>query len=333
MAPASIVDEILRNNPLIQRDVVAHGGTWLVLSNGVLNIFGPLAATDARKIGAVERVSQIQFAMPFDVPVATLECLDRHVLAKHPETSLRETLNGAGAFEDLAFLKHLPKLRALLVDGNRALDLAPIKAYVALVSLGVGGLGTSLRPLDGYRSLVRLAVRDRVTDFETIGTFQNLERLMIDDRCPARLPFLSQLPFLRELALDRAAPKHLEDLVAAPALEDVSISQVKLDAAALAPIARISGLRRLALRALPQLTSLAWLASPSLEELVLAGMTGVRSLASLASLPRLTTLTLDQPVTAAQLAQLATAPALTLVRVRENDVAKLGSTQFRLEAI
>ena len=339
MAAATVVDEILRNNPLLRRDVVAHGRTWLVLNNRVVNIYGPLAVTDAQRIAAVDHVSQIQFALKFDVPVATLKRLDSTVLAAHPDVRLRETFNGDGAFDDLEPLRHLPRLRALVIDGNRALDLAPIATYVALASLGVGGEGTSLRPLHDYRSLEQLSVREHVTDFDTIGTLANLQRLTIADRCPARLGFLATLPRLRVLALDGAAPKRLDDLVAAPALEELSLSRVKLETAALAPIGSIARLVRLTLRDLPQVTSLGWLTNPRLEELALAKMTGLRSFAALASLPRLTTLTLDQTVTADQLAELTPAPALEVVRLRQSDLDNFApvlaarSLGFRLAAI
>lgn len=248
MAAASVVDEILRNNPLIKRDVVAHGRTWFVLRNGVVNIYGPLTAADAQRIGKVDRVSQIQFASQFEVPAATLQQLDRHVLAAHPNAALRETLNGAGAFDDLEFLSRLPKLRSLLVDGNRALDLAPIPAHVALASLGVGGLGTSLAPLHGYRSLENLAVRENVTDLETIGTLANLERLSIDDGCPARLDFLAGLARLQTLSLaGKPGARSLAPLASLPRLKTLTID-MPVTAALLAPLAAAPALEVVRIR-------------------------------------------------------------------------------------
>jgi hypothetical protein len=203
----NLVDEILRNNPLIRRGVVAHGRTWFVLNNGVVNIYGPITVADAGRIAAVDRVTQIQFQFQFEVPPTTLQRLDRYVLAAHPDASLSETLNGAGPFDDLAFVRHLPKLRALLADGNHALDVTPIAAHVKLAWLGLGGLGTSLRPLRGYDSLERLAVRDRVIDLETIATMPKLEELTIHQPVTA---------------------KQLDQLVGAPALKVVRVRRVDL---------------------------------------------------------------------------------------------------------
>jgi hypothetical protein len=84
-------------------------------------------------------VTQIQFARRFAVPRRTLALLDTHVLMKHPQACLRETLNGFGAFDDLSFLEHLPSLRVLNVSGSYALDVTPIAAHAAITDLRVGG--------------------------------------------------------------------------------------------------------------------------------------------------------------------------------------------------
>src|SRR5438552_7875491 len=116
----------------------------MLLRGGVLSIYGELDSADAERIGAQAKLELIQFARKFDVSTATLRLLNDRVLAQHPQVSLRETLNGFGAFDDLGFLAHLPRLRSLGIGGNHAIDLRPIRSHGALEHLGVGGLGTSL---------------------------------------------------------------------------------------------------------------------------------------------------------------------------------------------
>ncbi|HEY0254567.1 MAG TPA: hypothetical protein VGC41_23735 [Kofleriaceae bacterium] len=331
--PTDIIGELLRDNRLIARDVVAHGRTWLLLNNGVLNLHGPLTETDARNIRAAVHITLIQFQQHLDDPRATLQRLDR-VLAIHTEARLSVVLNSRNAFDDLEFLANLPHLRSLLVDGNHALDLAPVAAHVSLVSLRVGGLGTSLVPLREYESLERLAVADRVTDFEIIGTLVNLHELKVRDRCPARLPFLGTLTRLRTISFMGAAPRRLDDLALVRALSDVTIANVKIDDATIASIGSLATLERLALHDLPRISSIEWIKNPRLEELELVNLEGVRSFAPLAELPRLRTLTIDRSLSASQLKSFAAAPALKRLRLPERVAAKISTPlPFAVEAI
>src|SRR5438552_12035562 len=100
------VDEFLRRNPQLRRHLTDYGSTWM-LEGGVLNIFGNISGAEAKRIAAHTQVELMQFARKFQVSVDTLRALDQHVLAKHRTCSLRLTLNGLGAFDDLAFIEHL----------------------------------------------------------------------------------------------------------------------------------------------------------------------------------------------------------------------------------
>jgi hypothetical protein len=88
------VDELLIRNPELRRHLADHGGTWMLLRGGVLNIYGELDSTDAERIGGQAKLELIPFGRKFDVPDATLRLLNDYVLAQHPQASLRETLNG-----------------------------------------------------------------------------------------------------------------------------------------------------------------------------------------------------------------------------------------------
>ena len=194
-------EAILAGSPALRAGVVDHGACWILQTSGVLNIYGELDRDDVQRIAAHAKVGLIQFARKFAVPAAMLQLLDQHVVAAHPRVRVRETLNGFGAFDDLAFLEHLPGLRALGVAGYHAIDLAPIARYVSIEELGIGGLGTSLSPLAGYPSPVSCYLHERVEDVETVATWPRLERLMIRELRIASFEWLVN-PTLRELELE-----------------------------------------------------------------------------------------------------------------------------------
>ena len=290
------VHRMLRSSPALQADALDHAGTWVLSRGGVLNVYGPITAADARRIGAHRNVDLLQLVTDYTKASAPgqLRLFDEHVVVRHPRLALRITLNGCGAFDDLAFLEHLPHLRGLRVDGNHALDLSPIRRFVALDTLGVGGLGTSLRPLEGYPSLKDLFVHERIKDVETIGTLRNLRALTIGGRSPGELGFLVPLLKLRSIGFQMVAPKRFADLCALPALTELRVWRTRmLDARALTPINRIARLDKLVLEELPRITSLGWLRSETLRTLVLDQMTGLRSVKALAGLPALRRLVVD----------------------------------------
>lgn len=338
--PDPSIEEMLLGSPALRAGTVDHGATWMLSRGGVLNVYGPLTTGDTRRIGAHERIRLVQLARRFAVPPATLQALDEDVLARHPDAGLRENLNGHGAFDDLGFLEHLPRLRSLHVGGNGAVDLEPARRFVALTTLGVGAPGTSLAPMRDCETLTNFAFMERVADVEAIATFANLEDLTIGGASPARLGFLAPLPRLRSLAFSLVAPKRFDDLAALAALEEVSLWRAKkLEEAALSPLNEVPRLRRLVLSELPRITSLAGLTHPSLATIELENMKGLTSYASLAGLPGLETLVVRGRVTPAQLAELDASPGLREVRLYQSELDALrpavasGLHRFRITAI
>jgi hypothetical protein len=318
------VDEILRRNPGLRRDLADHGGSWM-LSRGVLNIYSDLDRADAERIAAHAAVGLIQFGKKFNVSNTTLQLLSDHVLARHPRACLRATLNGLGAFDDLGFLEHLPRLRSLVFGGNRAIDLQPIRRHGALEDLGVGGLGTSLSPLQNYERLKGFGFGERIKHHEMIGTFSNLEALNINGQNLKSLVFLKPLERLRSLSFVLGGTRRFADLPDLPRLEMLSIWRTRqLEIENLLPINQMDRLRRLVLRELPRITSLDWLTNSSVELLELEKMKGLRSYASLAGVANLQTLILRDEVTAAHVIEFA-----RLRRLKEIYVYDYYLTQLR----
>jgi hypothetical protein len=275
-----------------------------LLRGGVLNIYGELDTADAERIVAQAKLELIQFGRKFNVSHATLRVLNDHVLAHHPQASLRETLNGFGAFDDLGFLAQLPALRSLGIDGNHAIDLRPVRSHGALEHLAVGGLGTSLSPLQGYERLRSFAFGERTKHHEAVGTFGNLERLTINGQNLKSLTFLKPLQSLRSLSFVLGGTRRFADLPDLQRLDELSIWRTrKLEMDDLIPLNQISSLRRLVLSELPRITSLDWLTNSSLRVLELERMKGLRSYAS--GLSSLKTLILRDEVTEAHIVELA----------------------------
>jgi hypothetical protein len=313
------VDELLLRNPELRRTLADHGGTWMLLRGGVLNIYGELDRADAERIGAQAKLELIQFGRKFDVSNATLQLVNDPVLAQHPQASLSETLNGFGAFEDLGFLAHLPRLRSLGIGGNHAIDLRPIRSHGALEHLRVGGLGTSLSPLQGYERLRSFAFGERIKHHEAVGTFTNLERLTINGQNLKSLAFLKPLQSLRSLSFVLGGTRRFADLTDLPRLDELSIWRTrKVEIDDLLPLNQINSLRRLVLRELPRITSLDWLTNSSLHVLELEKMKGLRSYASLAGPPSLKTLILRDEVTEAHIVELARLGSLNEVYVYDH---------------
>jgi hypothetical protein len=322
--PTPSIEDMLRGSPAVRANTADYGASWMLSQGGVLNVYGPLARDDTRRIGGHAGLSLVQFARRFEVPHATLQAIDEDVLARHPDAGMNATLNGYGAFDDLAFLEHLPRLRSLNVNGNHAVDLEPVRRFVALALLGVGAPGTSLQPLRGMASLTRFAYRERVADVDAIATLANLEELTIGGTSPGRLSFLEPLPRLRSIAFSLVAPKRFDDLCALAALEEVSIWRAKkLEETVLSSLNGIPRLQRLALAELPRITSLARVTHPGLATIDLDRMKGLHSYASLAGLPGLVTLIVRDKVTPAQLAELAAVPRLREVRVHSGSLDAL----------
>jgi hypothetical protein len=296
---------------VLRSELADHGGSWMMLRGGVLNIYSHLDRAEAKRIGAHTTLRLLQFARKFNVSSTALRALDDHVLAQHPQACLRTTFNGFGAFDDLGFLEHLPRLRSLRFDGSHAVDLRPIRTHGALDDIGVGGLGTTLRPLQGYERLRAFGLSQRIKHHETIGTLSNLEKLVSNGQNLKSLAFLKPLQRLRSLSFLLGGTRRFADLPDLPRLEELSIWRTRgLEIDDLLPLNQVGGLRKLVLSELPRITSLVWLTNASLHVLELEKMKGLRSYASLAGLSGLKTLILRGKISADQIGELAGHPSL-----------------------
>lgn len=289
----------------------------MLLRSGVLNIYGPLERADTRRIASATpdaRGLQLQFARRFDVSAATLENLDRDVLAVLPDQSLRETLNGHGAFDSLDFLRHLPHLRGLNAQGNRPIDLSPVQGHPTLEALTIGGLGTPLTPLRGGSRLRHLGIAERVKSLEVIAGLPSLQSVTFLGQTLKSLAFLEPLPSLRTLSLSLGGTRELATLARLANLEELELWRIRqLEAQHVLPLNQAPRLRTLRLRELPRITGLDWLRNPSLTCLELEGMTGLDSYASLRG--GLKTLVLKDEVDEERLASLSALTSLEEVRV------------------
>jgi hypothetical protein len=110
------LDKMIDSSPALRATTVAHGSTWSLVTNGVLNVYGDLAPGDLERLAA-HPLTQVQFARRFQVSSATVAVLDE-LFSRTPRARLALVLNGFGAFDDLEVLARLPHLRDVVVQGR-----------------------------------------------------------------------------------------------------------------------------------------------------------------------------------------------------------------------
>jgi hypothetical protein len=299
------IKAMIAESPAIQGMTRAHGTSWMLLRNGVLNIYGNTAPEELAQALVPADVTQIQFARKFAVSDSTLHAIDTTILRANPTALLRTVFNGHGAFDDLTFLKHLPQLGALGVGTFHRLDLSPIAEYTRLKDLGLGGHNLNLSPLVGYEPLESFGFGDKVRDYAAISKIPNLKQLAIGGQKLRSLAFLRELAKLEKLSFSFGGTTQFEDLPALDTLVELDLWRTRmLEAEHLEPLNQIPRLTSLSLRELPRIKTLEWLQSPTLKKLLLEGMRGLRTYDSLANLPHLDALVIKTALDSQQLQSL-----------------------------
>jgi len=132
------IERMINSSPALRAGNRAHGTTWSLEAQGILNIFGDLSDADCVRLEKLPLV-QVQFARRFEVSSATLQVVDR-LLMKYPGARLLLVLNGYGAFDDLEVLARLPHLRKVAVNGQLTANAAEVLVkYPQLDSAFVNG--------------------------------------------------------------------------------------------------------------------------------------------------------------------------------------------------
>jgi hypothetical protein len=317
------VERQLVQGPETSASTLDHGVSWSLQMGGVLNVHGDLSEQDGQRIRRHSRISKVQFSVDIPVSGATWRVLDA-VFRDHPEADLR--WGAASRFADITFLGSLPSLRGLTVEG-RQVDLSPVRDHAGIVRLGVVDGVVSLRPLAGVGSIRSLWLGKGARHCEVTGELPNLEQMTITGVTATDLSYLEPLENLRSLAFWLGGARRFVDLPRMRNLQRVDIWRARqLEPVDLAPLNDVTGLKTLALRELPKLTSLSWLTNYSVRNLEL-DLSNLNDFTSLAGMPSLENLAVRRPVPKDVLTQLVRLPALQVVYLHEPTLDRLVDCQ------
>lgn len=259
----------VKSSPAIRATTASYGEHYILSKNGILNIYGNCTAEELDK-GISERtewgITLIQFARQFAVEDQLLYQLNKKVIKKFPQCSLRLVLNGEGAIKDLEVLKHLPNLIDLRIELTDNIDLAPINKFCKLKSLAIGGDKIFIKEITKQESIEELFVFERVKDIELIGEMQNLRKLTISNMSLKNLGFLQGLKQLKELHFILGGTKNLEVLSEMDTVEVISFTWVReLKMEHLKPINDMRSLKKIKFDRQRHLLNLDWLKDKSIK--------------------------------------------------------------------
>lgn len=259
----------VESSPAIKATTASYGENYILTMGGVLNIYGNCSKQEVEQ--AIHEspkwgISLIQFARKFEVNIELLTVLNERVLTKFPDCSLRQVLNGYGAFVNLEFLRHLNHLTDLRIELFGEVDLAPINKYCKLKHLAIGGDKSRIGEIAKHKSIENLFVFDKIKDVHLIGGMENVRQLTISKMTLKNLDFLRGLVNLKELHFMLGGTKNLEALPEIGKIEKLSFTWVRqLEIENLEVINRMNYLQELSFDRQAHLTDLNWLKKSGLK--------------------------------------------------------------------
>ncbi|TGK20339.1 hypothetical protein [Leptospira stimsonii] len=245
---------------------IAHSSNFVLLTNGVLNIYDNLTERDCRSILKSGELSSIQFGRRFEVSDKTFELINRKLLTIAKAPYLRLILNGFDAVDNLDCFAQLPNLKFLLVDMFKNDQLDKINRYLKLKSLRIAGNGISIRPIVEQTELEEISLAEKLKDIEVIGSMKNLKRVSFTKVSLKNLDFLLPLKNLEELHFMLGSAPDCSRLPEIGKIKKLSFTLVpKLTIENLLPINRMKFLKELEFRMQPHLFHLDWLTNKKIK--------------------------------------------------------------------
>jgi hypothetical protein len=245
---------------------------------------GPVTSNLAEEIAAKREVTRVQMRrIPSKQEIPHLE----RIIEAHPDVQLRlYGLHRLPPDADLTPLGELSTLRNLLIDWELA-DLEFLEGMRALVVLAtaVRGKSTNLRPLSACSELRHLSLGGTLKSLEPLTALTSLRSLTIAPK-KADLKPLLHLPTLESLGFDGGSVLSYEPVASMEHLRRLSLSNQRVAAEDLTPLARSTSLAALSLQYMPKLTHLDFLAgAPQLGALELVTLSRLESITQLPTLP------------------------------------------------
>ena len=259
----------VESSPAIKSSTASYDENYILSKNGILNIYGNCSTKEIEK--AINEktkwgIKLLQFARQFEVESELLKMLNEKVIKEFPNCSLRQVLNGHGAFKNLNFLEYLSDLSDLRIELFGETDLKPINEYCELKSLAIGGDKSKIGEITNHESIDNLFVFDKIKDIQLIGQMKNLKKLTISKMTLKSLDFLKGLTNLNELHFMLGGTKNLDALPEIGKIEVLSFTWVRqLKIEHLIPINEIKSLKKLKFDRQPHLLDLDWLSNKDIE--------------------------------------------------------------------
>lgn len=259
----------VESSPAMKANTASYDENYILTSSGVLNIYGNCSKSEIKKALKEQSkwgISLIQFARKFEVKPSTLKSINELLITEYPTISLRQVLNGHGAFNDLEFLQFVPSLKDLRIELFGELDLEPISKYCKLKSLAIGGNKSKVEQIVSNDSIEKLFVFDKIKDIQLIGQMRKLKVLTISKMTLKNLEFLKELVNLIELNFMLGGTKNLEVLPDIGKIERLSFMWVRqLKTEHLLPINKLKYLKELKFDRQPHLLNMDWLENKKVE--------------------------------------------------------------------
>lgn len=257
--------QIVEGSPAIQSTTIAYSDNFILTGGGVLNIYNDLTETDCKSILSTNKLRQIQFAKSFNVSDKTFELINHYLLTASKNPTLRFTLNGYDAVNDLTCLSKLSNIKSLTVDMFKNNQLDKINQFTRLTKLGLGG-SISIKQITEQKELEELFLFEKLKDIEAISSMTNLKKITFSKMTLKNLDFLTNLTNLKELHFMLGSTTNYDKLPDIGKIEKLSFTWVRqLTIEHLLPINKMKFLKELTFDTQAHLTDLDWLTNKTIK--------------------------------------------------------------------
>lgn len=258
--------DIIEGSPAIKSTTIAYSDGFIMTIGGVVNVYDNLTTSDCDLIIGTKKIKQIQFAKKFEISNQTYGLINEQLLTDFSKPTLRLTLNGFGAADNLDCLEYLTNTKSLSVDMFKNKQIDNINKYLRLEHLGIGGQGLSVNFISEQDGLNSLFVFDKLKDIETIGKLVNLKKLTISRMTLKSLDFLTNLKQLGELNFMLGSATDYEKLPEIGEVKRMSFTRVRqLKKEHLLVLNKMKHLKELTFDTQPNLVDLDWLTDKSIN--------------------------------------------------------------------
>jgi hypothetical protein len=259
------IKDMIEGSPALKSGTALYSDNFTLDFGGVLNIYNDLTESDCKSIQSKNKLRQIQFARSFSVADNTFGLINSYFLTSDIIPTLRFTLNGYGAVNDLKCLSKLSNVKSLTVDMFKNNQLDKINQFTRLTKLGLGG-SISIKQIAEQKELEEIFLFEKLKDIEVIGSMTNLKKITFSKMTLKNLDFLTNLTNLKELHFMLGSATNYAKLPDIGKIEKLSFTLVRrLTIEHLLPINNMKFLKELKFDTQAHLTDIDWLTNKAIK--------------------------------------------------------------------